>query len=449
MISDHFPKGFYWGTATASFQIEGAIQEDGRGESIWDRFCATPGKIKTGETGEPASDSYHHYMDDIALMRAMKNNAYRFSVAWPRVIPDGDGKINPRGLDYYDRMVDSLLKGEITPFITLYHWDLPQALQDKGGWATRPTVDAYVRYVDATVNRLGDRVKHWMTHNEPWCVSILSHQLGEHAPGLHDRKVALQVAHNLLVSHGLAVPVIRQQCSSAQVGIVLNFTPAYPATDSAADQSLTRHEHARFNLWFLDPIAGHGYPQDAWNSYGNDVPKVEPEDMKIIAAPLDFLGVNYYTRKICHDPRGGESSRVLNERSKVNVSDRDWEIYPQAMYDLLIWLGLGYNFKNIYLTENGASYRDVLSPNGEVHDPKRTDFIHQHLTTLLKVIEAGVPVCGYFCWSLMDNFEWAFGTSSRFGLAFTDFKTQKRILKDSGKWFGKVARANRIMEPEK
>lgn len=449
MISDHFPKGFYWGTATASFQIEGAVQEDGRGESIWDRFCATPGKIKTGETGEPACDSYHRYMEDIALMSAMNNNAYRFSVAWPRVIPDGDGKINPRGLDYYDRVVDALLEAGITPFITLYHWDLPQALQDKGGWATRATVDAYVRYVEATVKRMGDRVKHWMTHNEPWCVSILSHQLGEHAPGLRDRKVALQVAHNLLVSHGLAVPVIRQQCPSAQVGIVLNFTPAYPATDSAADQSLTRLEHARFNLWFLDPIAGHGYPQDAWDSYGNDVPTVEPEDMKIIAAPLDFLGVNYYTRKICHDPRGGEGSRVLNERSKDNVSDRDWEIYPQAMYDLLIWLGLGYTFTNIYLTENGASYRDVVSRDGEVHDPKRTDFLYQHLTTLLKVIEAGVPVRGYFCWSLMDNFEWAFGTSSRFGLAFTDFPTQKRILKDSGKWFGKVTRANRIVEPGK
>ena len=449
MISDYFPKGFYWGTATASFQIEGAVSEDGRGESIWDRFCATPGKIKTGETGQPACDSYHRYKEDIALMSAMNNNAYRFSVAWPRVIPDGDGKINSPGLDYYDRVVDALLEAGITPFITLYHWDLPQALQDKGGWASRATVDAYVRFVDATVKHLGDRVSHWMTHNEPWCVSILSHQLGEHAPGLRDRKVALQVAHNLLVSHGLAVPLIRQQCPSAQVGIALNFSPAYPATDSAADQALTRCEHARFNLWFLDPIAGRGYPQDAWDGYGSDVPRVEAEDMKIIAAPLDFLGVNYYSRNVCHDPVGGGGSRILNERSQVNVSDRDWEIYPQAMYDLLIWLGLGYNFKNIYLTENGASYRDVVSPDGEVHDPKRSDFLFQHLTTLLKVIEAGVPLHGYFCWSLMDNFEWAFGTSSRFGLAFTDFYSQKRFLKDSGKWFGEVAYANRIVELKK
>jgi len=444
MISNHFPKGFYWGTATASFQIEGATREDGRGESIWDRFAATPGKIQTGETGDPACDSYHRYLADIAIMREMNQNAYRFSIAWPRIIPDGDGEVSQAGLDYYDRLVNGLLAAGITPFITLYHWDLPQALQDKGGWASRATVDAYVRYIDVVVSRLGDRAKHWMTHNEPWCVSILSHQLGEHAPGLRDRKVALQVAHNLLVSHGLAVPVIRQHCPAAQAGIVLNFSPTYPATDSTADQALTRREHARFNLWFLDPIAGRGYPQDAWDGYGSDVPTVEPGDMDIIAAPLDFLGVNYYSRHICHDTARGEGSRILNERSKVDVSDRDWEIYPQAMYDLLVWLKSGYTFKDFYLTENGASYRDVVSPDGAVHDPKRTDFLQRHLATLLKSIEAGVPVRGYFCWSLMDNFEWAFGTSSRFGLAYTDFATQKRILKDSGKWYGEVARSNQL-----
>jgi beta-glucosidase len=445
-IKKEFPKGFFWGTATASFQIEGATKEDGRGESIWDRFAATPGKIETGETGDPACDSYHLFMDDIALMRAMNQNAYRFSIAWPRIIPDGDGKINPAGLDYYDRVVDALLAAKITPYITLYHWDLPQALQDRGGWANRATVDAYVRYVDKVVSRLGDRAKHWMTHNEPWCVSILSHEIGEHAPGIRDRKIALQVAHNLLVSHGLAVPVIRQRCPSAQVGIVLNFTPAYPATDSAADQTLTRQEHARSNLWFLDPIAGRGYPQDAWDGYDKDVPQIASEDMKIIAAPLDFLGVNYYSRKVCHNPEGGTGAQILNVRDVTRLSGRDWEIYPKAMYDLLVWIGLGYNFKNIFITENGASYKDVLTPDGAVHDPSRTAFLNIHLMTLLKVIEAGVPVRGYFCWSLLDNFEWAFGTSSRFGLAYTDFTTQKRIIKDSGKWYGKVARLNQIVE---
>jgi len=446
MTNNNFPAGFFWGTATASFQIEGAIHEDGRGESIWDRFAATPGKIKTGEIGEPACDSYHRYLEDIALMRAMNQNAYRFSVAWPRVIPDGNGKVNPAGLDYYDRLVDALLAAGITPFVTLYHWDLPQALQDHGGWAKHTTIDAYVRYVDFTVARLGDRVKYWSTHNEPWCVSILSHELGEHAPGLKDRKLALQVAHNLLLSHGQAVPIIRQRSPGTRVGIVLNFNPAYPATDSLADQALTRQEHARFNLWFLDPIAGRGYPQDAWDGYGADVPQVGPNDMQTIAQPIDYLGVNFYSRFVCHDPAGGSGSRVLNVRSTTDLSDRNWEIYPQGLYDLLIWIGAGYGFKDIYLTENGASYNDVLTPDGKIHDPKRKEYIYRHLQPLLRTIEAGVPVRGYFVWTLMDNFEWAFGTSSRFGLAYTDFSTQQRILKDSGLWYGEVARANALLE---
>jgi beta-glucosidase len=446
MLDTRFPEGFIWGSATASFQIEGAIHADGRGESIWDRFCNTPGKIVTGEIGEPACDSYHLYQDDIALMKAMSMNGYRFSTAWPRIIPDGDGKVCQAGLDYYDRVVDALLACGIKPFITLYHWDLPQALQDKGGWGKRATVDAYVRYVDIVTARLGDRVKDWMTHNEPWCVSILSHELGDHAPGLRDRKLALQVAHHLLLSHGLAVPVIRQRCVDAKVGIVLNFTPAYPATNSAADQALTRQAHARFNLWFLDPVAGRGYPADAWEGYGKDVPQVDSGDMKTIAAPTDFLGVNFYSRSVCHDPSGGMGSRILNMRSEVHLSGRNWEIYPQAMYDLLVWIHNGYNFKDIYLTENGASYLDELSPDGKVHDPLRTEFLRKHYATLLKCLEAGVPLRGYFCWSLMDNFEWAMGTSSRFGLAYTDFATQKRTVKDSGHWFGKIAQANALLD---
>lgn len=445
---DHarFPEGFAWGTATASFQIEGATQADGRGESIWDRFCATPGMIITAETGDPATDSYHHYMDDIALMQAMGLNAYRFSTAWPRILPDGVGSVSEKGLDYYDRLVDGLLDAGVQPFVTLYHWDLPQALEDKGGWANRATLDAFVNYTDIVVKRLGDRVKNWMTHNEPWCVSILSNEIGEHAPGKHDRKLALQIAHNLLVSHGMVVPVIRQDCPDGRVGIVLNQSPTYPATDSAADQALARQEHARFNLWFLDPVAGRGYPPDAWEGYGADVPHIQPGDMQTIAAPIDFLGINFYSRSVVHDPQGGEGSRVLNIRSQTHQTGRDWEIYPQAMYDLLVGLRMGYNFQDIYLTENGASYHDVLSPDGKIHDTLRIDYLHKHLSTLLRAIEAGVPVRGYFCWSLMDNFEWAYGTSSRFGLAYTDFDTQKRTLKDSGVWFGKVARANALLD---
>ncbi len=380
----------------------------------------------------------------MALLSEMGLNAYRFSIAWPRVIPDGDGAVCAVGLDYYDRVVDALLESGIRPFVTLYHWDLPQALQDQGGWANRATIDAFARYTDVVVARLGDRVKDWMTHNEPWCVSILSNQIGEHAPGLHDRKIALQVAHNVLVSHGVGMQVVRQRCPDANAGIVLNFNPTYPATDSAADQALARMEHEKFNLWFLDPVAGRGYPQAAWEEYGQDVPQIEPGDMETIAAPIDFLGVNYYTRQVYHDPNGGEGSRVLNTRSQTALTGRDWEIYPQAIYDLLLGLRFGYDFKNIILSENGASYHDVVSPDGQVHDELRIDFLHKHLSTMLRAIEAGVPLRGYFCWTLADNFEWAFGTSSRFGLAYTDFSTQDRILKDSGKWLGQVARANTL-----
>jgi beta-glucosidase len=446
MTRTTFPPTFFWGTATASFQIEGATTEDGRGESIWDRFAATPGNILTGETGDPACDSYHRYEEDIALMRELGVNAYRFSIAWPRVIPTGDGAINEAGLAYYDRVVDALRAAKIEPFVTLYHWDLPQALQDRGGWANRATIDAFMRYVDVVVSRLGDRVTYWATHNEPWCISILSNEIGEHAPGLHDRKIALQVAHNLLVAHGKAVPVIRRNCPDAKVGIVLNFSPTYPASDNDVDQRAARIADDQYNRWFLDPLMGRGYPQAGWAAYGTDVPQIEPGDMKVMHSPLDFLGVNYYTRRVIHDPTGDSSGRVLNQRDNTNVTDRDWEIFPQGMYDLLTWLHREYGFSDLYLTENGASYHDVVSADGQVHDPKRQDFLRQHLETLLRAIDAGVPVRGYFCWSLLDNFEWAYGTSSRFGLVYTDFTTQQRIIKDSGYWYGRVTRANALVE---
>jgi len=444
-MAKQFPEAFFWGTATASYQIEGAIQEDGRGESIWDRFASIPGNIMTGETGQPACDSYHRYPDDIAIMRALGVNVYRFSTAWPRIIPDGAGAINPAGLAYYDRLVDALLEAKITPFITLYHWDLPQALQDRGGWGNRATIDAFVRYADVVVSKLGDRVKQWMTHNEPWCVSILSHYLGHHAPGLRDRRLALQVAHNLLVSHGAAVPVIRAACPEAEVGIVLNFSPAYPATAGEADQIAARRHHAKFNLWFVDPVAGRGYPADAWEEYGADVPEILAGEMEQIAVPLDFLGVNYYSREICHDPKGSQNQPIINRPNPVNMMARRWEVFPQALFNLLAWLHQEYTFPKLYVTENGATYDDVVW-EGRVHDLARLDYIKQHLEALHQVIEAGVPVHGYFCWSLMDNFEWATGTRDRFGLAYTDFATQERILKDSGYWYGRVTRANALVD---
>jgi beta-glucosidase len=444
-MNTKFPANFFWGTATASFQIEGATHEDGRGESIWDRFASVPNNILTGETGDPACDSYHRYADDIATMRELGVNAYRFSVAWPRIIPDGAGAVNAAGLAYYDRLVDALLAAGITPFITLYHWDLPQALQDRGGWANRATIAAFVRYAETVVARLGDRVTRWITHNEPWCISILSHELGIHAPGLRDRKLALQVAHNVLVSHGEAVPAIRARSPGAEVGIVLNFEPGYPATGSPADVRAAALHDATFNRWFLDPVAGRGYPEIGWEAYGTDVPEILPGDMEKIAVPLDFLGVNYYTRKICHDPAGSQGYPVVDRRNPVNMMARGWEVAPHALRALLAWIHADYGFPQLYVTENGATYDDVVW-EGQVHDLTRLDYIKQHVGVLPGLIAEGVPVGGYFCWSLLDNFEWAAGTRDRFGLAYTDFATQQRILKDSGRWFGRLTRANALVD---
>ncbi len=443
MPNYRFPEDFYWGTATASFQIEGATQEDGRGESIWDRFASQPGKIIGGDTGDPACYSYRLYPRDIRLMQQLGVNAYRFSIAWPRVIPRGTGDVNPAGLDYYERLVDALLEVDITPFVTLYHWDLPQALQERGGWANRETIDAYVHYTDIVASRLGDRVKTWMTHNEPWCIAFLGHLTGEHAPGLQDRKMALQVAHNVLVSHGDAVLVIRDRVPDARVGMVLNFSPGYPATDTEADRVATDLHHEKFNRWFLDPIVGRGYPPLAWEAYGDDVPEVLVADAERMAPPIDFLGVNYYSRQVVHDPGSG-GGKVLYARDNDNVTDRDWEIYPQGLRDLLVWLNQDYDFPTLYVSENGAAYKDELTADGRVHDPKRVDYIRQHLAMILQALDEGVPVKGYFYWTLADNFEWAFGTSSRFGLAYTQFETQERILKDSAHWYGHVTRANAL-----
>ncbi len=446
MATRTFPPGFLWGAATASFQIEGATKEDGRGESIWDRFAATPGKIVTGETGEPACDSYHRHAEDTLIMGELGLNAYRFSTAWPRIVPDGSGEINTPGLDFYDRLVDELLDAGVQPYVTLYHWDLPQALQDHGGWADRATVDAFERYVDITVGRLGDRVTHWMTHNEPLCTAYLGHESGEHAPGLRDRALALQVAHHVLLSHGRAVPVIRARSPKASVGIVLNFSPTYPATESPADQASARLLHERQNRWFLDPVLGRGYPREAWDAYGADVPAIVEGDLEAIAAPLDFLGINYYTRTVCRADAPNAGFPVINIRDNANVTAADWEIYPQGLYDLLTWLKNDCGIARLLITENGAAFDDRLGEDGAVHDPERQRYLKEHLQVVLRAIEEGVPVQGYFCWTLLDNFEWAYGTSRRFGLSYTDYPTQRRIVKDSGRWFGRVTRANALVE---
>lgn len=311
--------------------------------------------------------------------------------------------------------------------------------------ANRETIDAFARFADVVTKRLGDRVKHWITHNEPWCISILSNEIGEHAPGLKDRATALKVAHNLLVSHGMAVPVIRRNCPDGEVGITLNFVPADPATDSDTDAKAVQLHHEKFNLWFLDPLTGKGYPETARRFYGEHMPQIEEGDMETIAAPLDFLGVNFYSRTIIHDPSGDPKAKIINRRNPRNMMYRAWEVYPRSLHDLLHWLHTDYAFGKLYVTENGATYDDSVH-EGEVHDPERIDYIKKHIAVIPELIEKGVPVAGYFCWSLMDNFEWAMGTRDRFGLIHVDFDTQKRIVKDNGKWFARAARANAVVE---
>ncbi|MEN9937636.1 MAG: hypothetical protein RLZZ387_4215 [Chloroflexota bacterium] len=445
MPSLTFPGDFIWGSATASFQIEGATKEDGRGESIWDRFCATPGRVHGGDTGDPACEHYHRWPEDIALMKSLGLHAYRFSVAWPRIFPTGRGTLNEKGLDFYDRLVDGLLEAGIQPYATLYHWDLPQALQDLGGWANRDTAYAFAEYADTVARVLGDRVTGWITHNEPWCASILSHWIGEHAPGMKDGP-ALEAAHHLLLSHGLAVPLIRAAAPKAEVGITLNFSPAHPASDSPEDVAAAQRHDGFFNRWFADPVFKGSYPQNMVEIYermGQRAP-VQDGDMTVIAAPLDFLGVNYYNRAVIkHDPEaGGLGYSAL--RPEGEYTHMDWEVYPDALRELLVRLHRDYAPAKLYVTENGAAYPDEVAPDGAVHDEARVHFLERHFAAVHTAIQEGAPVKGFFVWSLMDNFEWAWGYSRRFGIVYVDYETQQRIPKDSAHYVRDVITANAV-----
>jgi beta-glucosidase len=451
MTKLEFPAGFLWGTATASYQIEGAVHEDGRGESIWDRFSHTPGTILDGSTGDVACDHYHRWREDIGLMKELGLRAYRFSIAWPRILPHGRGPVNQAGLDFYSRLVDGLLAAGITPFATLYHWDLPQTLQDAGGWPDRATAEAFVEYADVTSRALGDRVKHWITHNEPWCVSILSHQIGEHAPGWHDWPAALAAAHHVLLSHGWAVPVLRQNSPDAEVGITLNFTPATPASDSPSDVAAARWFDGFFNRWFADPIYRGAYPENMVAAYTAEghLPAGGPAfvhsgDLKAIATPIDFLGVNYYTRGVIGNP--GEAAAAptpaQTEAANAEHTEMGWEVYPAGLRDLLVRLETDYHPGKLYVTENGASYSDGPGANGRVPDERRRRYLRDHFAAAKQAIDAGVPLAGYFVWSLMDNFEWAKGYTQRFGIVWVDYGTQQRTPKDSALWYAQVIAAN-------
>jgi len=444
-----FPKGFVWGGATAAFQIEGAWNEDGKSESIWDRFCRTPGKVANGDTGDVACDHYHRFPDDIRMMQELGLQAYRFSIAWPRILPDGRGRVNQAGLDFYSRLVDGLLEAGITPFATLYHWDLPQILQDAGGWPSRATAEAFVEYADVVTQHLGDRVKNWMTHNEPWCIAFLSHQIGEHAPGHQNWNEAIQAAHHVLLSHGWAVPVIRRNSPDAEVGIVLNFTHASAASASQPDQNAARWFDGYFNRWFLDPVYGRRYPADMVEDYTaaghlpNGMDFVQPGDMEAIAVPTDFLAVNYYTRAILRDEEATDNlpQTVVSSGEETAMG---WEIYPAGLYQLLCRLHFAYQIPKIYIAENGCAYSDGPGDDGKVRDERRISYLRRHFAAAQRAIQAGSPVQGYFVWSLMDNFEWAKGYDERFGLVWVDFETQQRIPKESAAWYSGVIGQNGI-----
>ena len=448
-----FPEGFLWGVATSSYQIEGAAEADGRGDSIWDRFCRIPGKIQDGSDGAVACDHYHRYREDVALMKQLGVQAYRLSVAWPRIFPTGQ-EATPlaAGLDFYDRLVDALLEAGITPWVTLYHWDLPDALGQQGGWTTRTVCEAFVRYTDAVTRRLGDRVQGWITHNEPWCVSMLGYENGLHAPGHTSWPEALRAAHHVLLSHGMAVPTIRQNVPGAKVGITLNFCPAYPASPSAADAAAAQWFDGWFNRWFVDPIYGRGYPEDMVASYraeGRLPPDwdalVQPDDLKTMAAETDFLGINFYNRAII---RSNTLPEAENEPPTVHHSgvetDMGWEVFAPSLTDLLKRMSQDYPVKAIVITENGCAYPDGPEADGAVHDQRRIDYFQQHLGACLDAIHQGVPLTGYFAWSLMDNFEWAFGYEKRFGLVYVDYTTLERYPKDSALWYRDVIAANAL-----
>lgn len=439
-----FPSGFVWGSATASYQIEGAVDEDGRGASIWDTFSATSGKVRNGETGAVACDHYHRYRDDVELMRALGINAYRFSIAWPRVIPHGRGSVNERGLDFYDRLVDALLERDIQPYATLYHWDLPQPLQDDGGWANRNTVDAYVAYVEAVVRRLGDRVHSWITHNEPWVAAWLGYGWGTHAPGERSQRGALAAAHHLLLSHGQAVPIIRRDSPDAGVGITLNLTPVYAAEESEENAAAVRRSDGHGNRWFLDAVFRGQYPVDMVEIFSEDLPEIRDGDLKDISVPIDFLGINNYSRSVVRaadPPQGIEFVRTPN----ATFTAMDWEVYPDGLYDLLRRVHDDYGPKKIYVTENGAAFYDTRTHDGSVKDPERVQFIESYLRACKRAVDEGVPLAGYFVWSLLDNFEWAEGYAKRFGIVFIDFPTLERVPKSSFAWYRDLVAQQRTM----
>ena len=431
---------FRLGVATSSYQIEGAVSEDGRGPSIWDRFSHTPGKTKHGHTGDVACDHYHRMLEDVGLLDWMGVDAYRFSIAWPRVIPNGRGAVNEKGLDFYERLVDALLAKGIAPAATLYHWDLPDALE--GGWLDRRTADAFADYADVVGRRLGDRVALWLTHNEPWCQAFLGYETGLFAPGRKNFTEALTCAHHLLVSHGLAVRALRSNVRTP-IGAALNYMPVHPVSSSEGDLGAARRLDGYMNRWFADPVFGRGYPDDMVAHYGKFMPSFPDTDRALMGEPIDVLGVNYYERGFAaHDDSAGVLG-VARPRADEFERTLDREIYPRGLGETLERLHADYRPKALVITENGAAFADDVAADGLVHDAGRVAFLRGHLAEVVKARAAGLPVEGYFAWSLMDNFEWSEGYTLRYGIVHVDFETQRRTPKDSAHFIRSLSKRER------
>ena len=445
-----FPSDFRWGVATAAYQIEGSTTEDGRGRSIWDTFARTPGRVHLGHTGDVACDHYRRYRHDVALMRELNVGTYRFSVAWPRIVPDGTGPANSRGLDFYDRLVDTLMETGINPMVTLYHWDLPQALEEHGGWTNRRTAYHFADYARVVHARLGDRVRTWTTLNEPWCSAFLGYASGEHAPGRTDPVAAFAALHHLLLGHGLAAGAMRS-AGAREVSIALNLTPVSPRDpEDRHDLEAVRIIDGLQNRIFLDPLLRGAYPEDLqpilerFNALRHQL----PGDAAQIAAPLDLLGVNYYQRQVVTTSAIPGAALVATRPTDTPLTAMGWGLDPGGLGDLLRRVHREYGDLPLYVTENGAAYVDEVSSDGAVHDPERTAYIAAHLDSCASAIADGVPLRGYFVWSLLDNFEWAHGYSKRFGVVHVDYATQQRRVKDSGRWYADFIRTHRARQAE-
>ena len=457
----NFPADFLWGAATASYQIEGAAGEDGRGASIWDTFSHTPGKVLHGDTGDIACDHYHRLEEDLDLMAEIGLKAYRFSVAWPRIQPDGSGPANGKGLDFYRRLVDGLRQRSIEPMLTLYHWDLPQALQDRGGWTSRETGERFAEYAEVVYGALADSVSYWITLNEPWVSAWLGHAYAIHAPGLNDPNAALSATHHLLLGHGLAMERMRSMGSPGdgnQLGVTLNLHPALPGRDRDADREAARRVDGQANRLYLDPLFRGSYPEEVFSYYrerGADLSFVQDGDLDRISAPIDFLGVNYYFRHTIRDAPEEDAPGVpfadLDARPIVphaaEKTAMGWPVDPEGLTEMLVRIKEEYADLPLYVTENGRAVHDYVDPNGEVKDEDRISYLDAHFRAAHAAMERGADLRGYMVWSFLDNFEWAEGYSKRFGIVFVDYGTGRRIPKASARWYSEVIGRNGPEEP--